>query len=161
MIKDFIDKSYYKNRVIINWYIIAVINVYTDVCMLCTVADIVFTSLRHVIAAAAAVHLHVDCCLLQVIGVKQLSQSILPAIVELAEDQKWRVRLAIIEYMPLLAGQLVSYYIILYSWQDLVCLLHTVLHRSLWKINGHLLLWLPLSVYSCRSADGCMQWLGK
>jgi len=43
-----------------------------------------------------------------VIGVKQLSQSILPAIVELAEDQKWRVRLAIIEYMPLLAGQLVS-----------------------------------------------------
>jgi len=45
---------------------------------------------------------------LQVIGVKQLSQSILPAIVELAEDQKWRVRLAIIEYMPLLAGQLVA-----------------------------------------------------
>jgi len=44
----------------------------------------------------------------QVIGVKQLSQSILPAIVELAEDPKWRVRLAIIEYMPLLAGQLVS-----------------------------------------------------
>ena len=43
----------------------------------------------------------------QVIGVKQLSQSILPAIVELAEDSKWRVRLAIIEYMPLLAGQLV------------------------------------------------------
>ena len=26
---------------------------------------------------------------------------------ELAEDPKWRVRLAIIEYMPLLAGQLV------------------------------------------------------
>merc|ERR1711953_1061749 len=36
----------------------------------------------------------------------QLSQSLLPAIVELAEDTKWRVRLAIIEYMPLLAGQL-------------------------------------------------------
>jgi len=35
-----------------------------------------------------------------------LSQSLLPAIVELAEDSKWRVRLAIIEYMPLLAGQL-------------------------------------------------------
>jgi serine/threonine-protein phosphatase 2A regulatory subunit A len=31
---------------------------------------------------------------------------LLPAIVELAEDSKWRVRLAIIEYMPLLAGQL-------------------------------------------------------
>ena len=35
---------------------------------------------------------------------QQLSQSLLPAIVELAEDSKWRVRLAIIEYMPLLAG---------------------------------------------------------
>lgn len=42
------------------------------------------------------------------IGIRQLSQSLLPAIVELAEDAKWRVRLAIIEYMPLLAGQLVS-----------------------------------------------------
>ena len=37
-----------------------------------------------------------------------MSQNLLPAIVELAEDTKWRVRLAIIEYMPLLAGQLVS-----------------------------------------------------
>jgi len=43
-----------------------------------------------------------------VIGISQLSQSLLPAIVELAEDTKWRVRLAIIEYMPLLAEQLVS-----------------------------------------------------
>jgi len=43
-----------------------------------------------------------------VIGIGQLSQSLLPAIVELAEDAKWRVRLAIIEYMPLLAEQLVS-----------------------------------------------------
>lgn len=42
-----------------------------------------------------------------VIGIHQLSQSLLPAIMELAEDPKWRVRLAIIEYMPLLAGQLV------------------------------------------------------
>ena len=41
------------------------------------------------------------------IGIHQLSQSLLPAIMELAEDPKWRVRLAIIEYMPLLAGQLV------------------------------------------------------
>ena len=44
--------------------------------------------------------------LLTVIGISQLSQSLLPAIVELAEDAKWRVRLAIIEYMPLLAEQL-------------------------------------------------------
>lgn len=47
-------------------------------------------------------------CVNEVIGIWQLSQSLLPAIVELAEDAKWRVRLAIIEYMPLLAGQLVS-----------------------------------------------------
>ena len=44
---------------------------------------------------------------LSVIGVNQLSQSLLPAIFELAGDTKWRVRLAIIEYMPLLASQLV------------------------------------------------------
>lgn len=45
-------------------------------------------------------------CVNEVIGIQQLSQSLLPAIVQLAEDTKWRVRLAIIEYMPLLAGQL-------------------------------------------------------
>jgi len=43
----------------------------------------------------------------KVIGVEMLSQSLLPAIVELAEDRQWRVRLAIIEYIPLLADQLV------------------------------------------------------
>jgi serine/threonine-protein phosphatase 2A regulatory subunit A len=48
---------------------------------------------------------HLD-CVNEVIGIQELSQSLLPAIVELAEDSKWRVRLAIIEYMPLLAGQL-------------------------------------------------------
>lgn len=42
-----------------------------------------------------------------VIGIELLSQSLLPAIVELAEDRQWRVRLAIIEYIPLLASQLV------------------------------------------------------
>ena len=45
-------------------------------------------------------------CVNEVIGIQQLSQSLLPAIVELAEDTKWRVRLAIIEYMPLLAGKI-------------------------------------------------------
>jgi serine/threonine-protein phosphatase 2A regulatory subunit A len=50
-------------------------------------------------------------CVNEVIGIKQLSQSLLPAIVELAEDTKWRVRLAIIEYMPLLAGQLVGHFV--------------------------------------------------
>jgi serine/threonine-protein phosphatase 2A regulatory subunit A len=42
----------------------------------------------------------------QVIGIDLLSQSLLPAIVELSEDRHWRVRLAIIEYIPLLASQL-------------------------------------------------------
>ena len=41
-----------------------------------------------------------------VIGIDPLSQSLLPAIVQLAEDKQWRVRLAIIEYIPLLASQL-------------------------------------------------------
>lgn len=45
---------------------------------------------------------------LQVIGIDLLAQSLLPAIEELAEDKHWRVRLAIIEYIPLLAGQLGS-----------------------------------------------------
>ena len=64
------------------------------------------------------------CCV--VIGIGQLSQSLLPAIVELAEDAKWRVRLAIIEYMPLLAEQLVS---IMY-----VCLLYMYVHKE--KLNS-------------------------
>lgn len=41
-----------------------------------------------------------------VIGIELLSQSLLPAIVALAEDKQWRVRLAIIENIPLLASQL-------------------------------------------------------
>ena len=41
-----------------------------------------------------------------VIGIELLSESLLPAVVELAEDKSWRVRQAIIEYMPLLATQL-------------------------------------------------------
>lgn len=49
---------------------------------------------------------HVGEAMLQVIGIDLLSQSLLPAIVELAEDRHWRVRLAIIEYIPLLASQL-------------------------------------------------------
>ena len=43
---------------------------------------------------------------LVVIGIDRLSQALLPAIMELAEDKQWRVRQAIIEYIPLLAAQL-------------------------------------------------------
>ncbi|XP_057346645.1 serine/threonine-protein phosphatase 2A 65 kDa regulatory subunit A beta isoform [Manis pentadactyla] len=45
-------------------------------------------------------------CVNEAIGIRQLSQSLLPAIVELAEDAKWEARLAPAECMPLLAGQL-------------------------------------------------------
>jgi serine/threonine-protein phosphatase 2A regulatory subunit A len=38
-----------------------------------------------------------------VIGANDLQYSLLPAIIDLAQDGKWRVRLAIVEYMPLLA----------------------------------------------------------
>lgn len=41
-----------------------------------------------------------------VIGLAMLSQSLVPAILELASDKQWRVRLAIIEFMPLLGSQL-------------------------------------------------------
>ena len=44
----------------------------------------------------------------KVIGSSHLSQSILPAIIELAIDGKWRVRLAIIEFIPHLSAQMVS-----------------------------------------------------
>jgi len=43
-----------------------------------------------------------------VIGVELLAQSLLPAIEELAEDKHWRVRLAILEHIPLLGAQLGS-----------------------------------------------------
>jgi len=41
-----------------------------------------------------------------VIGLEKLSVHLLPAIMELAEDRQWRVRMAIITYIPLLAEQL-------------------------------------------------------
>lgn len=41
-----------------------------------------------------------------VIGVDLLSQSLMPAITDLAQDTKWRVRLAVIENTPMLAKQL-------------------------------------------------------
>ena len=40
------------------------------------------------------------------IGIDLLAQSLLPAIGDLATDKHWRVRLAIIHHIPLLASQL-------------------------------------------------------
>lgn len=44
----------------------------------------------------------------QMLGVEVLSQSLLPAINALAVDSKWRVRLAIIEHVPLLLSQMTA-----------------------------------------------------
>lgn len=72
----------------------------------------------------------------EVIGIRQLSQSLLPAIVELAEDAKWRVRLAIIEYMPLLAGQLVSVGIFFYCLKITVNI--SVFYSATWTLLNQL-----------------------
>ena len=71
-------------------------------------------------------------CVNEVIGIQQLSQSLLPAIVELAEDTKWRVRLAIIEYMPLLAGMYLLYsgQGPLEKWRKSSIKLHRIKHLS-------------------------------
>jgi serine/threonine-protein phosphatase 2A regulatory subunit A len=69
----------------------------------------------------------------KVIGIDLLSQSLLPAITQLAEDKQWRVRLAIIEYIPLLASQLgVKFF-------DE-------------KLSGLCMLWLGDTVFSIREA---------
>ena len=46
----------------------------------------------------------------RVIGMELLTQSLLPALVELAEDTQWRIRIAIINYIPVLVGQLVCFF---------------------------------------------------
>ena len=69
----------------------------------------------------------------KVVGVDLLAQSLLPAIKELAEDKHWRVRLAIIEYIPLLASQLGA----------------TFFDE---KLGPQCLKWLEDSVYSIRDA---------
>ena len=66
-------------------------------------------------------------------GIDLLAQSLLPAIKELAEDKHWRVRLAIIEYIPLLASQLGA----------------TFFDE---KLGPQCLKWLEDSVYSIRDA---------
>ena len=65
--------------------------------------------LTHVLNETAEVRLSVISNLgpiNEVVGVELLSQSLLPAVVDLSEDPKWRVRLAIIEHIPMLAEQL-------------------------------------------------------
>ena len=82
-------------------------------------------------------------------------QSLLPAIVELAEDTKWRVRLAIIEYMPLLAGMLP----ILAKWNTLFSYCTWPFHPGQLgveffdeKLSALCMTWLIDHVYAIREA---------
>jgi serine/threonine-protein phosphatase 2A regulatory subunit A len=63
-----------------------------------------------------------------------LSQSLLPAIIDLAEDSKWRIRLAIIDHIPALAAQLGTTF-----FND--------------KLNSISLGWLSDDVYTVRRAS--------
>jgi len=47
------------------------------------------------------------CTFFQILGMEKLTEALLPAVVDLALDKSWRVRLEIIGHMPLLAEQLV------------------------------------------------------
>ena len=49
-----------------------------------------------------------------VISHEEFINSVLPVIVELCEDASWRVRLAIVEYMPMFANEFVSVFSCLY-----------------------------------------------
>jgi serine/threonine-protein phosphatase 2A regulatory subunit A len=68
-----------------------------------------------------------------VIGVDLLNQALLPSIIDLAEDSKWRVRLAIIELIPKLARNLGNDF-----FND--------------KLNGVCIGWLNDNVYAVREA---------
>lgn len=68
-----------------------------------------------------------------VIGVDLLNQALLPSIIDLAEDSKWRVRYAIIELIPKLARNLGNEF-----FND--------------KLNGVCIGWLNDNVYAVREA---------
>lgn len=83
--------------------------------------------------------------LMSVIGIELLSQSLLPAIVELAEDKQWRVRLAIIENIPLLAEQLVIFSFLVKAKTKGVRFFDE-------KLGSLCMSWLGDSVFSIREA---------
>ena len=79
----------------------------------------------------------------QVIGVDLLSQELLPAIKDLAEDIHWRVRLAIIEYIPLLASQMGTAFLFQKA---------PGVNGAEGQLNALCLRWLSDRVYSIREA---------
>ena len=46
------------------------------------------------------------------VGMDQISKALMPAIIDLALDRKWRTRLAIVEKIPTLGTALVGLYVI-------------------------------------------------
>lgn len=42
----------------------------------------------------------------KVLGIENLSQSIIPALTELSQDKNWRIKLSVVEQFPILARQL-------------------------------------------------------
>lgn len=77
-----------------------------------------------------------------VIGVEMLAVELLPAIKELAEDKHWRVRLAIIEYIPVLAQQMGTSFLFEKGGSN----------GGEELINSLCLQWLQDSVFSIREA---------
>ena len=88
-------------------YIYLLLNI-THVCIYVHIYVCIFVYIHIYVYACTYVLMHMNTSIynLQVIGVECLSQSLLPAIIELAEDKQWRVRQAIIEHIPLLAAQM-------------------------------------------------------
>lgn len=82
----------------------------------------------------------------QVIGIELLAQSLLPAIEELAEDKHWRVRLAILEHIPLLANQLGAEF-----FQVRACL---VLAAEFITISSSAIVHLQCQMTTCRLCMG-------
>ena len=55
-----------------------------------------------------------------VIGKREMSKSLLPPIGELAEDSKWRIRMAVVKQLPVIASK----YIFFFSNWDICLLKH-------------------------------------
>lgn len=69
----------------------------------------------------------------QVIGIENLSQSIIPALTELSQDKNWRIKLSVVEQFPVLAKQLGEAFFV-----D--------------KLNPICITWMSDSIYSIREA---------
>ena len=69
----------------------------------------------------------------KVLGIENLSQSIIPALTELSQDKNWRIKLSVVEQFPILARQLGENF-----FND--------------KLSPICIAWLNDSIYSIREA---------